>query len=284
MDLVISDIHADISALNTILDVTSSLDFTNKYGEISRIINLGDVLERGTHPKQVLEKMTALSQEYPVVSVMGNHDEAFLYRRQVSENSLESIAAHDSLTEEDLEFFEKNQDGTYGQQDFLDKKKGLICVHGGPLDPKKITPKDALLDGTWWLYEKNWQRLSEEGEFFSYYGYHYEASSAFAETKTMVENPIILCGHQHTEAALTQKKDGIIQETFSKIKLQTERLSDFVIEKKEISVESDNSYLIRVGLGGPEGYYGTGDAKPHFGIIQDGDPKKIILFGINLTS
>ncbi len=276
MDLVISDIHADISALNTIIDLTTSLDFKNKYGEISRIINLGDVLERGTHPKQVLEKMMTLSKNYPVISVMGNHDEAFLYMRQVSGSSLESISVHDSLTEEDLEFFKKNQDDTYGQQEFLDKKLGLVCVHGGPLDPKKITPKDAAQDA--WLYQKSWQRLSEE-EFFDYYGYHYTASSAFIETKTKVVNPIILCGHQHMEAALTQNNYGI-QEILSKTKLQTERLFDFMVEKKEILIESDNNYLIRVGLGGPEGYYGTGEAKPHFGIVQD-DPKKIILFGIN---
>jgi len=276
MDLLISDIHADISALNTILDLTTSIDFKKKYGKISRILNLGDVLERGTHPKQVLEKMMELSKNYPVISIMGNHDEAFLYGRQVSGSSLESIGAHDSLTEEDLSFFKKNQDDTYGQQEFLDKKTGLVCVHGGPLDPKKITPKNAGPEA--WLYQKSWQRLSEE-EFFDYYGYHYKASSAFTEAKTKVENPIILCGHQHIEAALTQNKDTI-QEVLSKTKLQTEKLSNFVVEKKEILIESDNSYLIRVGLGGPEGYYGTGEAKPHFGIVQD-DPKKIILFGIN---
>ncbi len=276
MDLLISDIHADISALDAILDLTTSIDFKKKYGKISRIINLGDVLERGTQPKQVLEKMMDLSKNYPIVSIMGNHDEAFLYGRQVSGSSLESIGAHDSLDDTDLEFFKKNQDDTYGQQEFLDKKKGLVCVHGGPLDPKKITPKDAAQDA--WLYQKCWQRLSEE-EFFDYYGYHYKASSAFTEAKTKVENPIILCGHQHTEAALTQNRNGI-QEILSKTKLQTEKLSDFMVEKKEILIESGNSYLIRVGLGGPEGYYGTGEAKPHFGILQD-NPKKIILFGIN---
>jgi len=277
MDLIISDIHADIAALNTIIDLTTSLDFKNKYGKISRIINLGDVLERGTHPKQVLEEMMALSKDYPMISVMGNHDEAFLYGRKVSESSLESISMHDFLTDKDLEFFKKNQNDTYGQQEFLDKKKGLVCVHGGPLDPKKITPKDAAEAS--WLYQKSWQRLSEEEEFFDYYGYHYKASSAFTETKTKIENPIILCGHQHIEAALTQNKDGI-QEILSKTKLQTEKLSNFMIEKKEILIESGNSYLIRVGLGGPEGYYGTGEDKPHFGIVQD-DTKKIILFGIN---
>jgi len=88
-----------------------------------------------------------------------------------------------------------------------------------------------------------------------------------------------LCGHEHIEAALTQNKNGI-QEILSKTTLQIERLSNFIVEKKEILIESDNSYLIRVGLGGPEGYYGAGEAKPHFGIVQE-DPKKIILFGIN---
>ncbi|KAG2472093.1 MAG: hypothetical protein NPMRTH4_2260009 [Nitrosopumilales archaeon] len=278
MDLVISDIHADISSLNTIIDLTSSIDFKKKYGEISRILNLGDLLERGTHPKQVLEKMTALSKNYPIISVIGNHDEAFLYGREVSGSAIESIKAHHSLIKEDLDFFKKNQDNTYGHQEFLDKKSSLLCVHGGPLDPKKITPNNAGSEA--WLYQKSWQRLSEENfEFFSYAGYHYKASSAFKEAKTKVEHPIILCGHQHIEATLKQNNE-VIQQILSQIKLQTEKLSNFMIEKKEIQIESDSSYLIRVGLGGPEGYHGIGDAKPHFAIIQY-NPKKIILFGIN---
>jgi len=280
MDLVISDIHADISAFNTIIDLTTSVDFKKKYGEISRIINLGDILERGTHPKQVLEKMATLSQNYPVISVIGNHDEAFLYERQVSGSSTDSIYAHRSLTNEDLVFFKKNQDDTYGKQEFLDKHASLLCVHGGPIDPKKITPKNAGSDA--WLYQKSWQRLSDEGfEFFSHAGYHYKASSAFEEAKAKVENPIILCGHQHIEAALKHNKEGI-QEILSKIKLHTEKLSNFMVEKKEIQIESGTNYLIRVGLAGPEGYHGIGAAKPHFGIVQY-NPKNIILFGINKT-
>ena len=279
MDLVFSDIHADISAINTIIDLTTSIDFQKKYGKISRIINLGDVLERGTQPKQVLAKMMDLTKNYPVISVMGNHDEAFLYGRKVSGNSLESKIAHDSLTEADLEFFKKNKDNTYGQQEFFDKKNGLVCVHGGPLDPKKIIPEDAFRKA--WLYQKSWQRLSYEGEFFSPNGYHYTPSSAFIETKTKIENPIILCGHEHIESAITQDNDQI-KEILSTTKLQTERLSNFIVEKKEILIESGKSYLVRVGLGGPEGHYGVGETKPHFGIVQY-DPKKIILFGIKTT-
>ena len=83
LDLVFSDIHADIHALDTILDIASSLEFTKKYGTFSRIINLGDVLERGTHPKEVLSRLKSFETNYPLFSVMGNHDEAFLYNRLV---------------------------------------------------------------------------------------------------------------------------------------------------------------------------------------------------------
>ena len=276
MDLVISDIHADISALDTIIELVTSADFKKKYGEISRILNLGDVLERGTNPKQVLEKITELSKNYPVISVIGNHDEAFLYGRQVSGSSLESTSAHDSLTREDLGFFKKNPDNTFGDQEFLDKKNGLVCVHGGPLDPKKITPEDAGPEA--WLYQKSWQRLSDENESFSYYGYQYIASSAFIEARTKIENPLILCGHQHIEAAILQNKRGI-HEIHSKIKLESEKIGNFILEKREILIEPGSSYLVRVGLAGPEGYYGTGTTIPHFGIIQY-NPKKIVLFGI----
>ena len=81
MDLVFSDIHADIEGLETILDVAFSSDFADKYGEVSRIINLGDLMERGTSPRQVLQKMNELSKSYPMISVMGNHDESVIYKK-----------------------------------------------------------------------------------------------------------------------------------------------------------------------------------------------------------
>ena len=68
MDLIISDIHADITALENILGVIYSPDFKKNYGEYSRIINLGDLLERGTHPKEVLNKLNSLSKNYTLES------------------------------------------------------------------------------------------------------------------------------------------------------------------------------------------------------------------------
>ena len=276
MDLVFSDIHADIDALDTILKIATSNEFTKKYGNFERIINLGDVLERGSHPKEVLAKLDSLAKNYPIFSVMGNHDESFLYKRPVTGVSLQSWAAHQSLTDDDLSFFPKNKDGTFGQQLFVDTKNSLFCVHGGPLDPLKITPKDANDEA--WLYQRTWQRLSEEDfEYFSYYGYHYKPSSAFSEAKTQLNNFVILCGHQHTETAIVQ--DNEIKEIYSSLKTTQEKISDFVLDKKEIEINPSCNYLIRLGLGGPSGYYGVGTAQPHFGIIQH-NPKKAVLFTV----
>lgn len=277
MDLVFSDIHADIDALDTILAVVSSDDFIKKYGSFERIINLGDLLERGNAPKQVLARLESLQKNYPIISVMGNHDEAFLYKRPVSGSSIESWAAHQQLKNDDLSFFEQNSDKTFGQQQFIDTKNEIVCVHGGPLEPQKITPKNAY-DEERWLYQRSWQRLSnEEFEFFSYSGYHYKASSAFDEAKNHLGNFIILCGHQHEEAALVENDQ--IHDIFSELKATHEKISDYALEKKEIEIDKSSNYLIRLGLGGPSGYYGVGAPKPHFGIVQY-NPKKVTLFTV----
>ncbi|MGQ0605939.1 MAG: metallophosphoesterase [Candidatus Nitrosotenuis sp.] len=272
MDLVFSDIHADIEGLETILDIAFSSEFENKYGKISRIINLGDLLERGTGPKQVLQKMSDLSKSYEMISVMGNHDESFIYKKFLSGSSYSSIKEHELLSEQDTEFFKQNNDGTYGDQFVLDRKNKLFCVHGGPVDPKKITKNG---DDPW-LYQRTWQRLSEEDfEFFSYSGYHYKAESAFDEGKTQLDNFIILCGHQHMEAVIQQDRDQITN--LWPFRYETEKMSQYNLRKREFPIEQNCNYLIRVGLGGPQGYYGGGFAKPHFGIIQD-KPKKVVLF------
>ncbi len=278
LDLVFSDIHADIKGLETIMDVASNNEFIKKYGSFSRIINLGDLLERGTNPKEVILKLKSLEKNYPIFSVIGNHDEGFLSGKKVSASSFESMDAHANLSTEDLGFFKQNKNGTFGNQEYIDRKLGLFCVHGGPLDPKKITPRNAENEA--WLYQRNWQRLTDEGfEFFSYHGYHYKASSAFLEANKHINNHIILCGHQHMEAAIMHK-EGKIQEIYSKLKIKNEKIANHVLESKEIDIEPTNDYLVRLGLGGPAGYYGVGSSVPHFAIIQY-NPKKVILFTIN---
>lgn len=259
--------------------MASSLDFKKRFGEFSRIINLGDVLERGTNPKEVLSRLKSLQQNYPLHSVMGNHDEGFLYNRLVSASSLESMEAHGKLNHEDISFFRENGDGTFGDQEFIDKKHGLFCVHGGPLDPKKITPKNAQNDS--WLYKRCWQRLTEEEfEFFSYAGYHYVPSSAFGEAGKHVKNHVILCGHQHQEEVIMQ--DGGIHRIYPTLEPRKEKIAGRILEMREIEIDPNSNYLIRLGIGGPEGHYVKNSEIPHFAIVQH-DPRKVVLFAIHAS-
>lgn len=281
MDLIFSDVHADIDALEKIIRFVESDVFASKYGKISRIINLGDLLERGTHPKEVLQKIKKLQERYPVESIMGNHDEAFLYGRKVSGSSLESLDAHLQLTQGDLDLFVRNDDDTSGRDEFVDYKKRIICVHGGPIDPQKIIPEDARYEETW-LYQKSWQRISEEEfEFFSYAGYHYCPKSAFEEVKKSkgMDGFVIFCGHQHQESVLMQAPDGRISSVLDNTQPQNETILEFDATKKEIELEDDCNYLVRVGLAGPEGYYGPKEGLVMFGIFMS-KPRKVILFAL----
>jgi predicted phosphodiesterase len=274
MDLVFSDIHADMDGLQAILDVAFSPEFADRYGAIDRIISLGDLLERGTGPQQVLQKMSELSKSYGMISVMGNHDEGFLYKKSISGSSFASLKAHDLLTAQDLEFFRENGDGTFGDQYVVDKKSGLFCVHGGPVNPEKIEKGG----GDPWLYQRTWQRLSEEGnEFYSHYGYHYTPSSAFEEARAHLDGCIILCGHQHIEAAIRQRGEEITN--IWSFQHTTEKIASHLLQKHEIPIEKNSNYLIRMGLGGPQGHHTGALAVPHFGIIQD-SPRKVSLFSI----
>ncbi|MGB9123951.1 MAG: hypothetical protein WCC55_00175, partial [Nitrosotalea sp.] len=75
-------------------------------------------------------------------------------------------------------------------------------------------------------------------------------------------------------------RGGKIHEIYSKIKPKNEKISGHVLESKEIEIDQTSDYLIRLGLGGPAGYYGVGSSVPHFAIIQY-NPKKVILFTVN---
>lgn len=276
MDLVFSDIHADITGLETILEVAFSADFENKYGKISRIINLGDLMERGTGPAQVLRKMTELGRSYDMISVMGNHDEGFLYKKEISGSSYASQSAHQSVSSQDLEFFRQNKDGTYGDQFVVDNRNKIFCVHGGPINPEKINKNGEDP----WLYQRTWQRLSEQDtEFYSYFGYHYKPSSAFKEGKEYFDNFVMLCGHQHIEAAIKQEGDKITN--IWSFEHQLEKFSSHTLKKREFPIEKNANYLFRMGLGGPQGHHTGGFARPHFAIMQD-EPRKMIMFTVNM--
>ena len=128
MDLVFSDIHADAKALDLILKVATDSEFIKQYGKFTRVINLGDILGRGLQPKEVISKLTNLKNNFPFVSLLGNHDEAFLYKKIITNNPEDSIRAHSLLDENDLQIFQKRQNGKFFPYEFIDTgKKNHLC-------------------------------------------------------------------------------------------------------------------------------------------------------------
>ncbi len=270
--LILSDIHADIKSLDTIIETINDPAFRKRYGSVNKILNLGDITGRGYHPVEVIERLMELGKEISVVSIMGNHDEAFLYDLPVSGSDEESNRAHEEFKSAGnschrnkayLDFL-KNL-----PQYYADKAERILAVHGGPIDPEKIAPPN-LEKYDKWLYQRTWQRISEyDFEYMDDYGYHYLPESAFLHAREFFDSGfIIFCGHQHTEIVYINKniKTELISE--ERMKVTNEKLAGHVVHVKELERERTANYLIRVGIAGPAGYYRRYKRnKTHFGLL-----------------
>jgi hypothetical protein len=258
--LIVSDIHADIKALNTIIEIVNDRVFVERYGKINTIINLGDTVGRGFHPVEVIERLAELGAGTKLISIMGNHDESFLYDWPVSGDDAESIRAHE-------EFKRAADSGSKHMKsclDFLkdmlpyyvDHKHRILAVHGGPLDPEKIAPP-GLKDYDAWLYQRTWQRISESGhEYLDNAGYHYTPRNAFIQARDFWDRGfIIMCGHQHTVAVYRNMDDKVERISDEHMEMRKETYAGYAVQVNEFDREKDMNYLIRVGIAGPEGYY-----------------------------
>ncbi len=259
--LLFSDIHADIGALDAILRLSQSGDFIDRYGPVSLAINMGDVLERGHSPGQVVERLESISG---LESILGNHDEAFLGGIPVSGSDAGSERAHEEYR------------ATGGYEDFfrgmgkyyVNTKEKLYVVHGGPIDPCAITPEGA--EGIEaWLYTQPWQRISFFGErYLDASGYHYLPEDAFDAVKNVFDAGfLIACGHEHEEAAYVQR-GGAVEDVLDRLEKVTVCLDGREVREKKLPLDEDAGYLARLGMAGPEGYGEYVEARRYFGVYS----------------
>lgn len=189
--VIFSDVHADSGAIGALAACIKSPLFRASFGTIDVLVNLGDLLHRGDRPQETLEKIHTLSREYRLVSVLGNHDHAYLHGLLVSGSDAASTYRHEQLRDSPLlTIFEGMP------MEWVDR--GILFVHGGPLELGSQT-----------LRLKCWQRLSHEaGDFFT--GFHYTAAMAFEalEKRGLVH---MCCGHQHEKVCCRKTTDGIVQ-------------------------------------------------------------------------
>jgi DNA repair exonuclease SbcCD nuclease subunit len=221
--VIFSDVHADAAAMRALGACIRDPAFTSVFGPVDVLVNLGDLMHRGNHPQETLELFERMSREFKTVSVLGNHDHAYLNGILVSGSDAASTYRHEQLRGSPLL---KIFDGM--PMEWADR--GILFVHGGPLDL-----------GTQILRLRCWQRLShEEGDFFT--GYHYTAAMAFAALEKQGLTHMV-CGHQHERICCRKTATGIAQHTLAFTPL--ERSPSFRLEVA--SVPLDVPTLLRVG-------------------------------------
>ena len=117
--LILSDIHANLEALEACLDAAPEYDL---------VYNLGDIVGYGANPNEV----TTRSRELGSIFVRGNHDKACSGLTDLSDfNPIAGLAAlwtREKLTDDHLQFLRALPEGPILPMD------NLQLVHGSPRD------------------------------------------------------------------------------------------------------------------------------------------------------
>jgi predicted phosphodiesterase len=131
--LLISDIHANLEALEACMAAAPAYD---------RIVNLGDVVGYNASPNEVCERVIAMGA--PVVR--GNHDRACAGLTDVKEfNPVAAISAYwtrTALRPDYLEWLRELPQGPLRSNEF----SGIEFVHGSPLDEDEYLLNTAAAD------------------------------------------------------------------------------------------------------------------------------------------
>ncbi len=120
---VISDIHANRAALQTVLQ-----DIENRGIPFSNVYCCGDSVGYGAKPNEVL----ATLKQYNILSVMGNYDEIIAYLSD-KEYKFSQKWTYDCVSDENRLFMQ-----TFEDHLFIEKQGVLIqLVHGSPFSNKQ---------------------------------------------------------------------------------------------------------------------------------------------------
>lgn len=186
--VIFSDVHADAGALAAMQTCIGNPRFIERFGKIDLLVNLGDLLHRGDRPKETLDAIADLSRSHRLVSLLGNHDHAFLTGLAVSGSDATSLYRHEQLRNSPALSLFNGMPVEYVEN-------GMLFVHGGPMEL-----------GTSTLRQKFWQRLGRQpGD--TYAGYYYTPEMAFDVLKER-NLRFLCCGHQHTSLCC-RNPDGV---------------------------------------------------------------------------
>lgn len=131
--IVLSDIHGNLSALKAVIS-----DFDSRGYNPDGIIILGDNINYGMRPNEVVEELRQLSERYTVlVNIFGNHEKALIdgdtshFSTQRGKAVLDFTRTH--LTEESMEYINCLTKEGFSEQVVEGKK--ILFIHGSIVDP-----------------------------------------------------------------------------------------------------------------------------------------------------
>lgn len=142
--LILSDIHGNLSALQSIMDNAARVP------DIEACIMLGDLIDYGMHSNEVLQMVRDLP--YPLLcNIFGNHEHAVLnedYSRFSSKRGQASARYTRSILTEESWGYLHNEMSAGGKKEFVYNGKNCLAVHGSLEDPywKSISP-DKIPEG-----------------------------------------------------------------------------------------------------------------------------------------
>ena len=115
---VLSDIHANLVALDAVLAAVPSVD---------EVWHLGDVVGYGPHPDEVVARL----RELGAIGVRGNHDAAALGGREIEQFNVDARRAAE-WTRSTIS--DETRAWLAAQPETLERE-GYLLVHGSPRDP-----------------------------------------------------------------------------------------------------------------------------------------------------
>lgn len=138
--IIISDIHANLSALEKVFE-----DASARY-EYDGVAILGDIVNYGMRPDEVIEYLGAITRPV-IVNLAGNHEKALLdgdCARFSTERGKEVLAfTRERLSKDSLEYITGNLAGS-GMAEMEIDGHSVLFVHGSLSDPfwGKMTPEE----------------------------------------------------------------------------------------------------------------------------------------------
>lgn len=131
--IVLSDIHGNLSALKAVIS-----DFESRGYNPDGIIILGDNINYGMRPNEVVEKLRQLSERYKViVNIFGNHEKALIdgdtsyFSTERGKKVLDFT--RNLLTEESRDYIHRLT--KEGFQELIIEGKKILFIHGSLSDP-----------------------------------------------------------------------------------------------------------------------------------------------------